>query len=147
MEGGRTRGKGEVKRGKGSGSGLNRMRGKARERARKVLCDGSGDVDGEHLGSPLRGEVGMKGGAKGVIGMGGMPDRINTREEMRRDRRRGGELEGGEGSGMWNSVGRRGEAIIGPWGSGSWGVVEGGKEEEFLCEVAESAKGIEGERE
>ena len=141
------RGEGEMKRGKGSGARLDRVRGEARERARKVLCNGSGDINGEHLGCPLGREMGVIGGAQGVIGMGSVPDGINAREEMRRDRRRGGKLEGREGSGVRDSVRRRREAIIGPWGSRSWRVVKGGKEEEFSSKVAESAEGVEGEGE
>jgi hypothetical protein len=57
-----------------------------------VLCNGSREVDIEYFGSPLRRKTGVEGGAKGVIRMGGIPDRINMGEEVGRDGRRGGEL-------------------------------------------------------
>jgi hypothetical protein len=87
---------------------LNRVRSEARKATREVLCDGSGDVNREHLGGPLRRETSVERGAKGVIRMGGVPDGINARKEMGRDRRRVGELEGSKGGRVRNIV-RKGE--------------------------------------
>jgi hypothetical protein len=55
-----------------------------------MLCNGSREVYGEHLGGPLGGEAGVVGGAKGVVGMGSVPNSIDTGEKVRRNGRGGG---------------------------------------------------------
>jgi hypothetical protein len=107
------------------------------------LCDGRREVDGEHLGSPLRRKTGVEGGAEGVVRMGGVPDGIDARKEMGRDGRRGSELEWSKGGGVRNGVRRGRKAIVGPRGSGSRRMMERGKEEEFACKIAKGTEGIE----
>jgi hypothetical protein len=76
-------GEGEMDGGKGGGTRLNRMRSETRKAVREVLCDGSSrDVNREHLGGPLRRKMGVGGGVKGVVRMGGVPDGIDTGKEM-----------------------------------------------------------------
>ena len=90
----------------------------------------------------MRRETGVEGGAKGVVRMRGVPHRINAREEVGGDGRRGGKLKGSEGSGARNSMRREGEAIISPRGGRCRRRMERGVEKEFACKIAKSAKGI-----
>jgi hypothetical protein len=106
------------------------------------LCDGRREVDGEHLGSPLRRKTGVEGGAEGVVRMGGVPDRINAGKEVGRDGRRGGKLKWSKGGGVRKSVRREGKAIVSPRGDGSRRMTERGKEEEFVYKIAKGTKGI-----
>ena len=66
----------------------------------------------------MRRERSVERGAKGIIGMGGVPNGVNARKEMGRDRRRGGELEGSKGGRVRNGVRGGRKAIVGPKGSG-----------------------------
>jgi hypothetical protein len=86
-----------------------------------LCCGGSREIDGEHLGGPLRRKMGMEGGAKGgVIRMGGIPNRIGTGKEMGRDGRRDGKLKGSEGNRVRDSMRRQGKVIVGCWSRGEW---------------------------
>jgi hypothetical protein len=93
-----------------------------RKAMRSVLCYGSREVDGEHLGiRPLRRKTGVEGDAEGVVRMGGVPNRINAGKEVGRDGRRGGKLKGSECNRARNSVRRvEGKMVVSSRFKGGW---------------------------
>jgi hypothetical protein len=99
-------------------AGSNGMGSDTRKARGEMLSNGSGKVDREHLGGPLRGKMSVDIDARGVVGMRGIPNGIDMGEEMGRDWRGGCKLKRSEHGGVRGSVRGKGEVIIGPRGFG-----------------------------